>query len=68
MNKSKVSNKRLHTAKFELKEQEVRDLFFGDKFAKEAYKYNYSKTVFSVIETAVKYFRKTKAKQGKLEL
>lgn len=53
---------------FEIKEQKVKDLFFGDKFAKEAYKYNCSETVFSVAETAAKYFKNTKVKQGKLEL
>lgn len=53
---------------FKMKEQVVRDLFFGDKFAKEAYKYNCSETVFSVAEDAAKYFRNTKVQQGKLEL
>lgn len=48
--------------------QTVTDLFFADKFAKEAFKYKCSETVFSVAEDAANYYRSTNVKQGKLEL
>ena len=46
--------------------QEINDLFFADKFAKEALKYKCSETVFSVAEDNATYFRNTNIKQGKL--
>ena len=46
--------------------QRVTDLFFADKFAKEALKYKCSESVFSVAENNVTYLRNTNIKQGKL--
>jgi transcriptional regulator with XRE-family HTH domain len=48
--------------------QTITDLFFADKFAKEAFKYKCSESVFSVAEDAANYYRNTNVKQGKLEL
>lgn len=48
--------------------QKVRDLFFADKFANEAYKNNCSENVFVVAESTAVYYKNINAKQGKLEL
>lgn len=53
---------------FEIELQKVRDLFFADKFAREAYKNNCSDNVFIVAESTTTYFKNINAKQGKLEL
>ena len=45
----------------------VKALFFGDKFAKEAYKYSCSDETFAVAEETVKYYREKNTKQGKLK-
>ena len=50
----------------EIDNQKINDLFFADKFAKEALKYKCSKSVFSVAENNATYFRNTNIKQGKL--
>ncbi len=48
--------------------QKVVDLFFADKFAREAQKYHCSETIFSVAEETASYIRNKNVKQGKLEL
>lgn len=48
--------------------QKARDLFFADKFAKEAYKNHCSDNVFVVAESSANYYKNINAKQGKLEL
>ena len=53
---------------FDMDPQKVRDLFFADKFAREAYKNDCSDSVFAVAEDTSKYFKSINAKQGKLEL
>lgn len=53
---------------FEIDLQKIRDLFFADKFAKEAYKNNCSENVFVVAENTAIYYKNINAKQGKLEL
>jgi|SRR5690606_11289885 len=53
---------------FQTELQTVTDLFFADKFAKEAFKYKCSESVFSVAEDAANYYRNINVKQGKLEL
>jgi len=53
---------------FEIDLQKIRDLFFADKFAKEAYKNNCSENVFVVAESTANYYKNINAKQGKLEL
>jgi hypothetical protein len=45
----------------------VKDLYFADKFAKEAFQYDCSENVFVVAETQTKYFREINIKQCKLK-
>jgi transcriptional regulator with XRE-family HTH domain len=40
---------------FKIDLQVIKDLFFGDKFAKEAYKYKCSESVFTVAEDNIQY-------------
>jgi len=47
--------------------QKINDLFFADKFAKEALKYKCSESVFSVAENNATYLRNTNVKQAKLK-
>ena len=51
---------------FNLDLQRVTDLFFADKFAREAFKYKCSESIFSVAEDTANYIRNTNTKQGKL--
>ena len=53
---------------FQMDIQKVNDLFFADKFAREAHKYKYSDSVFAVAEDTSHYLKLTNTKQGKLEL
>ena len=46
--------------------QRITDLFFADKFAREAFKYKCSESIFSVAEDTANYIRNTNIKQGKL--
>jgi transcriptional regulator with XRE-family HTH domain len=46
--------------------QKINDLFFADKFAKEAFKYKCSESVFSVAEDNATYLRNINTKQEKL--
>ena len=48
--------------------QVVTDLFFADKFVKEALKYKCSESIFSVAENTANYYKNVNVKQGKLEL
>jgi transcriptional regulator with XRE-family HTH domain len=52
---------------FKLDMQNVTDLFFADKFAREAFKYKCSESIFSVAEDTANYLRNTNIKQGKLK-
>lgn len=52
---------------FELEEQKVIDLYFADKFAREANKYKCSETIFSVAEKTSNYLKNKKSKQGELK-
>jgi transcriptional regulator with XRE-family HTH domain len=51
---------------FSLELQKITDLFFADKFAREAFKYKCSESVFTVAEDTAHYIRNTNTKQGKL--
>ena len=51
---------------FSLDLQNVTDLFFADKFAREAFKYKCSESVFTVAEDTANYLRNTNTKQAKL--
>lgn len=52
---------------FEIEYSVLKDLYFADKFAKEAYKHNCSENVFSVAESQTNYLREINAKQGKIK-
>lgn len=45
----------------------IKELFFGDKFAKEAYKNGCSDKTFVVAEQTVQYFRTINVKQGTIK-
>lgn len=53
---------------FELDLQIITDLFFADKFAKEAFKYKCSDSVFLVAEATSNYIKNTNVKQAELDL
>lgn len=46
----------------ELELQQVTDLFFADKFAREAFKYKCSESIFTAAEDAAKYLKKSDTK------
>ena len=52
---------------FKMKFDEVRDLYFADKFAKEAYENKCSDNVFSLAESETVYLKQTNFKQGSLK-
>ena len=52
---------------FETDYKTLKDLYFADKFAKEAYKYNCSENIFTVAEKQRKYLREINTKQGVIE-
>ena len=52
---------------FNLDMQNVTDLFFADKFAREAFKYKCSESIFSAAEDTANYLRNTNIKQGKFK-
>ncbi len=53
---------------FGLDYENVKDLYFADKFAKDAYKYKCSENVFIVAETQIKYLKELNTTQAKLKL
>ena len=52
---------------FEINYSEVKDLYFADKFAKEAFEYKCSDKIFKVAETQSIYIKTKNSKQGKLK-
>ena len=52
---------------FEMDFEVLKDLYFADKFAKEAYEHNCSENVFTVAESKTNYLRKINSKQGKIK-
>ncbi len=52
---------------FKLQEQTVTDLFFADKFASEALKYQCSDSIFIAAEKAANYIKNTNSEQGKFD-
>ena len=65
--KFSISNLKNLAEVFEIDLQKIRDLFFADKFAKEANKYHCSNNVFAVAESTANYYKNINAKQGKIE-
>ena len=53
---------------FQIDNQRITDLFFADKFAREAFKYKCSDSIFIVAEDTSNYIKSTNVKQGKLDL
>ncbi|WAC42332.1 helix-turn-helix domain-containing protein [Pedobacter sp. SL55] len=53
---------------FQVEVQVVIDLFFADKFAREAFKYKCSDSVFSVAENTANYIKSKTLKRRVLEL
>lgn len=45
----------------------IKELYFGDKFAREAYKNGCPEKTFSVAEETVQYYRTKNTKQSKIE-
>ena len=56
---SKSKLKRLSEL-FKIDVQEITDLFFADKFVREALKYKCSESIFSVAEDTANYYRNSK--------
>lgn len=52
---------------FEFNYEQLKDLYFADKFAKEAYMYKCSENVFSFAESQTKYLKEINSEQGKLK-
>lgn len=52
---------------FEMDYNAVKDLYFANKFAKEAFQYNCSENVFVVAQNQTKYFREINTKQERLK-
>lgn len=61
-----VSKLKLLSEILQIDTQEIYDLFFADKFAREAYKHKCSDNVFTVAESTVTYLRNINLKQGKI--
>lgn len=53
---------------FQVDPQKVTDLFFADKFVREALKNKCSDSIFTVAENTATYLKDKSLKQGKLEL
>ncbi len=73
---SRIENdkKRLSAAKLELLSElfetdylQLKDRYFADKFAKEAFEYKCSKKVHALAETQSTYIREINSKQGKIK-
>jgi len=50
---------------FRIEEQKIKDLFFADKFAREAYQNKCSDSIFSVAEETAKYIKISNIKRAK---
>lgn len=62
--KFSVSKLNLLSEILQIDNQKICDLFFADKFAREAYKYKCSDNVFVVAEGAATYLKSINTKQG----
>lgn len=52
---------------FQIDDQVMKDLYFADKFAREAFQNSCSETIFSAAEQNVKYIKQKKETQGQIE-
>lgn len=66
----KFSKSKLKTlsALLELELQKITDLYFADKFAREAFKYKCSDSVFLVAEATANFIKITKTKKAEFDL
>jgi transcriptional regulator with XRE-family HTH domain len=64
LNASKLS---ILSELYEIELSKIKELYFGDKFAREAYKNGCSEKTFAVAEETVQYYRAKNARQTKLE-
>lgn len=64
LNASKLS---ILSELFEIELGRIKEFYFGDKFAKEAYKNGCSEKTFAVAEETVQYYKTKNARQTKLE-
>lgn len=51
---------------FDIDIKKLKEIYYGDKFAKEAYKNDCPETAFIVAEATVKYLKNKNAKQSKI--
>lgn len=65
--KFSVSKLELLAELFEMDCQTVKDLYFAEKFAKEAYQHNCSDKVHALAEYQSKYIRNKNSEQGKIK-
>jgi len=63
-----ISSNKLDTLAeiFSIEITKIKELYFGDKIAREVYKNDCPETVFIVAEATVKYLKISNAKQGKI--
>lgn len=52
---------------FSIDISKIKELYFGDKFARDVYKYDCPSTVFIVAEEEVRYLKSKNAKQTKID-
>ncbi|XCF06801.1 helix-turn-helix transcriptional regulator [Tamlana crocina] len=52
---------------FNIEKQKIVDLYFADKFAREANQYKCSESIFSAAEETSNYLKLKKAKQGEFK-
>jgi transcriptional regulator with XRE-family HTH domain len=64
--KFSVSKLKLLSDILQMETQRVNDLFFGDKFAHEAFKYKCSDNVFTVAEGTATYLKSINTEQAKI--
>ena len=62
-----VSKLELLAKLFEMDYTALKDIYFADKFAKEAYKYDCSDKVHALAEDQSKYIRNQNTEQGKIK-
>ena len=62
-----IAKLKLLSQLFEVNYNEIKDLYFADKFAKEAFEYKCSENVFKVAETQSTYIQSVNTTQGKLK-
>ena len=51
---------------FEIELVKIKELYYGDKFAREAYENGCPESVFNVAENNIKYLQTKNTKQGKM--